>query len=514
MKILLVKTEQLGRVACFYVPPLGILSLAAVAEEQGHDVRIVDLALENRAAKIQRRLADEAARRPDVVGVSALSFHAPTFRVVTAFFHKQLPLTPLLAGGPHASNDPAAILKEGFVHCCVYGESEHVFPRILERLSQHERLDDLPGVSYRRGSDVATNPPPPLVDDLDSLPFPAWHHHRFSQARWLPGPSARAVGRQAAVFTSRGCPFHCIFCHDYFGKRFRARSPDNVLAEIALLRSQYGVRFVEFVDDIFNFDRARTMAILRGVADRFSDVDIAFPIGLRSDLLDEEVIRAMRDARCREVAVAVETGSERLQKAIRKNADLTAIRENLRLLRKNGIFSDLYLMIGFPMETAGDLQATTRFVVENAKHFNWARIFIVSPWNRENELHKMIADEAAQGAVAGARRDYYWGNATIGKIPFADLERMARYCRSRTLFRLRNIPAVFMLAKSGLFRLLFFGEFRLLRTWHELLIVVLSRGLGKKVIDDKWREEERLTNRLAKALDVERSPFAEVERAT
>jgi radical SAM superfamily enzyme YgiQ (UPF0313 family) len=498
MTVLLVKAEQQTGTSFGYGPPLGLLYLAAVAETLGHSVRVIDLLLYNHPAEIRRILEDAVSCRPDFVGLSAGTYAAATFQTVASFFRRRLPSTPLVGGGPHPSSDNEQLLKNGIVDYCVFGEGEFVFRQILASVARRESLNDLPGISFLRGDKIVENPIGPLADDLDSLPMPAWRHHDFRRARWLPGLSSFA-DPGAAIFSSRGCPFHCVFCHDFFGKRFRARTPNHVLAEIEMLRSRHGAKLIEFADDIFNFDRDRTLAILRGIADGFPDVAITFPSGLRGDLLDEEVIRRLRDAHCRLAGVAVETASNRLQQLIQKNVDLAKLRDNLRLLRKYRIFTKAYFMIGFPNETLAEAQATGRFALENAANFNFMHMFVVMPFNRKSALHKMIPPGPST-ISGGNTRAFIWGDRTIGEIRIEELEKIVARCERRAFFRVRNIPFIAAIVKGVVFRTLFRMDFRAFKTLRDHAALAVFGGKARQLKEAKWRAVEKRGRRLAAAL--------------
>jgi radical SAM superfamily enzyme YgiQ (UPF0313 family) len=498
VKILLVKTDVRTGLELDYVPPLGILHLAAVAEELGCEVRTVDLRLEHRRSDLRRRLDEAVDWRPELVGLSGLSAGAQPFQIVADFFRRRLPSAVLFGGGPYVSSENGELLLQGVVDYCVVGEGESVFQAALERLARGESFDDLPGLSLRRDGAVVENEPRRFVENLDTLPFPAWRHHDFHRARGLPG-FANFASVNAAIFSSRGCPFHCIFCHDLFGRRFRARSPENVLGEVGLLRSRYGVKLVEFVDDIFNFDRDRAVAILRGIAERYRGLGITFPNGLRGDLLDEEVIYCMKEAGCRHTAIGVETASERLQKVIRKNVDFAKLKENLRLLRKHHIYVEGFFVLGFPTETLAEAQATARFALES--DIDYPLLFLAMPYNKKGEMNRMISPErfaAAEQMAAGY--DYRWGNVAFGEAPYAELEKIQMTVMRRRVRRLRNIPRFLSVVKGILFRLFFRRDFVLVGWFFDHFALLGSGDHTDDVKKRRLAERQAEMDRLAEAL--------------
>jgi radical SAM superfamily enzyme YgiQ (UPF0313 family) len=141
--------------------------------------------------------------------------------------------------------------------------------------------------------------------------------------------------RYAPIFTSRGCPFLCTYCHDIFGKRFRWRSPENVAAEVKLLRS-LGVDELEIVDDIFNMNPPRMKAVCRAIEPY--KMHIAFPNGLRFDILDEEGCEALTRAGTYAACVAVETITPRLQELIKKHLRVDRTHQAIRWMTERGVW--------------------------------------------------------------------------------------------------------------------------------------------------------------------------------
>ena len=481
MKILLIKTEQQSPIDYNICSPLGVLYLAAVAEKLGHQVRVLDLRLYPKPKQIGRLLVDSLAWKPDVVGLSAITPFADTLATVGRFYRRRLSDALVLAGGPHGSTDNEDILTNELVHACVHGEGERVFQHLLELREQGKDFREARGISYLADDKVIENPPAPLIENLDEISLPAWHLIDFKPYRAFLNMSSFSRS-SATMFTSRGCPYHCIYCHNFFGKAFRARSPENVLSEVELLRNRYGMKNIEFVDDIFNLDRERAALILQGIAERFPDVSIAFPNGLRGDLLDEDMIRLLKKARTWHVSIAVETASERLQKMLKKNINLEKMRETARLLRKHKIFTRGFFMIGFPTETREEIERTARYFIES--DINYGLFFIVTPYNK-TELQALVPPEKMQAfSDQKGHFDYQWGDLTISDIPYEELENIqVRYYRKGFL-RLRTLP-LFYSAFVGVLKKIFMqGDF-------SIVPIALNIALG-------LRKDKRKKN----ALDI------------
>ena len=296
-------------------PPLGLCYIAAVARKAGHEVRILDMRIPGQGEQALDELLDDW--RPDVVGFSVFSYEAEAYLSLAEKVRLALPGAKIVVGGPFASADPESALDAGLADLAILGEGELVFVEALDRWSKGLGLENIPGTAYYDETTIF-NPVTCYINDLDSLPLPAWDLIDMEAYNSLPRQGFIYKQRNYfSVFSSRGCPYDCIYCHNVFGKRFRGRSAESVLNEIGELIARYGVREIHFIDDIFNFQRDRAEAIFQGIIDNGWDLAIAFPNGIRADLLDADFISLMKRAGTYKVSVAIESGTSRLQKLMR-----------------------------------------------------------------------------------------------------------------------------------------------------------------------------------------------------
>ncbi|MDP8221765.1 MAG: radical SAM protein [Candidatus Lernaella stagnicola] len=356
MKITLIKAERITETDRWVTNPLGIMYLASVARQAGHEPTLLDFrVLQGKHAKsrLDAALGEDVA----VVGFSAHSHHAAFARQLAHYVRKRLPNAFLVVGGPLATANTDYVLENLPVDACVIGEGETAFSNLLAALQAGDPWRGFPGFAYREGDRTVVNPPVAPIENLDSLPQPAWDLMDFDLYARTLSISLR-LGKRACIHTSRGCPYECIYCQNYFGRRFRARSAPHVLAEIDLLYRKHGIRRLEIIDDCFNLEYERAATILRRIRDDYPDLRISFPNAVRGDLLDEPFVRLLKQARCDFMPMAAETGSPRLQKMIRKRLDVDKIRNAARLLDKYQIASFVCFMVGFPTETPEEIEQT------------------------------------------------------------------------------------------------------------------------------------------------------------
>ena len=358
-------------------PPLGILYLASTLRQRFGsrvDVRAEDHWLDRRRYRDMEK--DLAEFRPHVVGISALNFEAEESGRIAHLVRRILPDTKIAIGGPfaHGATNLEKIVNTGLYDGVFDGEADWSFPITVERwFSGNQKLDDIVGLTWRDGDRYVTNGCSSPIDgkqmvgvvgDLDDIPFPAWDLVDFDAYSKRINNNGNMRGkRYAPIFTSRGCPFLCTYCHDIFGKKFHGRSPENVLAEVKLLGEQYGVDELQIVDDIFNMNSRRMKTICRGLAEH--GMYICFPNGLRGDILDEEGVQALVDAGMYEVAVAIETVTPRLQDMIKKRLRLTELLKAIDWMSERGVMVKGFFMIGFPTETLEEMQRTIEFAVKS-----------------------------------------------------------------------------------------------------------------------------------------------------
>ncbi|MCB1155177.1 B12-binding domain-containing radical SAM protein, partial [bacterium] len=407
-RVLLIKTRagNMKKFGTGAAPPLGLLSLISFARQERpgrHEFRLIDervhLPTNNEYASILAEFA------PDLIGLSVLSSDAQRLHATTALFARLCPQTPVLIGGPHASAHQAALLDRVEVDFVLAGEGELGFVELLDSLDAGERYPASPvvGLSYRRDDNVVVeNAPNTRMIDMDNAPWPAWDLIDFDDYADLTRMAPISHGKFAPLFTSRGCPYRCTYCHEIFSKKFRAKNPVAVVDEIEYLMRERGIEEFEVFDDIFNLDYDRAMGICREIVARNLKPRLLFPNGIRGDLLDRPLLEALRAAGTIHLAFAVETATPRLQKLSRKNNRLEKLSENIAIAEELGIFPFGFFMLGFPTETREEIEATIEFAVKSK--LNGALFFQVIPFAGTEMAKAYFTDDAGQqalGALAG-----------------------------------------------------------------------------------------------------------------
>lgn len=406
MRLALIQVRRARWLSAAVIPPLSLMSLAAYVREKRpgqHEFRIWDLRLCPREDKLVEQVNEY---RPDLVGLSALNTHYKEVVSLVRSLRSCGIKCPVVLGGPLPSSSPDSSLMIDGIDAIVRGEGEVPFLSIIDLLASGQDFRKAPSVSYVENGRRVDMPEAPKIDDVDSLPMPAYDLVDLSPYWNCPSQTASLAlppHVYAPLFTSRSCPFECTYCHSIFGKGFRAISARRLVEMITRLYEDYGVKNFHIVDDVFNLDRRRTMDFCNLLMRSGVPARLYFPNGLRADRLDTEQLKALASAGTVMMAIAIETASPRLQKLIRKNLDIEkaikAIEEGARL----DIFMNGFFMIGFPGETETELKRT--FDVACSSSLHHADFMLVTPFPGTRMWHDLKMSGVKLGL--GDDNDYF-----------------------------------------------------------------------------------------------------------
>lgn len=422
MRVLLIKAFRKTRSTKGVTPPLGIMYLASYLRKSGiDDVSIIDTRISASPYTEVERAID--VLKPDIVGISALTVEFDSLRKIAYLAKKQCRRTLVVAGGPHPTAYPSELLTDSNIDIAVLNEGEETFKELCLIYENGGNYKQINGIAYRDNGHVVINPPREFIQDLDALPFPAWDLININA--YAKRESMASLGKRPymALLTSRACPFRCIYCHNIFGKNFRKRSPENILQEMKTLKERFNIKEFEILDDVFNLDRQRAMDFYTLISERFPDALISFPNGLRTDMLDEEQVRAMKKAGVIYVAVAIESANERIQKLMKKHLNLKKTSEIINLYADYRIFTNGFFMIGFPTETRDEVINTINFAINSKLHT--AQFFIVTPF-QGTELYELYKEYIKDFKIDYSRHEFYFGEYNLSNLSDRELFRLQK----------------------------------------------------------------------------------------
>ena len=334
-------------------PHLGLLSLAAVARQNGHEVTIYDPKWRIRSGQLpydhrlyQRMAADLLRSAPDAVGFTTLGASFLVALNVAGILDRVAPDLPILLGGPHATMLARDILERfPQFDVIVRHEAEETLPAVLHHLEQRA-FEGIPGITWRTAHGVRATEGAPRIDDLDSLPVLSYDLYPMDEL-------ALDLYR---IEAGRGCPFQCTFCStaSFFQRRYRLKSAGRIVAELDRLHELYGASEFKLDHDLFTVDRRKVVEVCEALAGR----GYRWRVSARVDCVDEELLEHMAAAGCVGLYFGIETGSERMQRIAKKRLDLELVEPMLDVAERVSIAVTASFITGYPEETRDDLDAT------------------------------------------------------------------------------------------------------------------------------------------------------------
>lgn len=368
-KILFIKAKAnnfIGQIQ----PPLGILYLSSYLKKYNYsNIKLFESEKyrENHETALKNILH---SYNPDIVGISALTAESISLHKIAKTTKKFNSKIITIVGGPYPSHYPFYVIKDENIDFCVIGEGEETMLEIINYLDKANiNIKDIHGIAYKYDGKVLINKPRKLIANLDEIPIPDWDLVDFnSYTNYIPQTPLLYGEKYGIIFTSRGCPWNCTYCHNIFGKKFRAHSPDRVIKEMEILNKKYGLENIEIIDDIFNFNLKRAKEILLKKINTLPNLKLFFVNGLRGDILDDELIELLKLANTQYLTLALETGSEKIQKDIQKNINIRKLYQNTQKIAKKRIFTNMFVMFNFPEETILDVLKTIKWLLKIPVH--------------------------------------------------------------------------------------------------------------------------------------------------
>jgi radical SAM superfamily enzyme YgiQ (UPF0313 family) len=339
------------------------------------------------------------------------------------------------------------VMADPNVDFVVRGEGEFIFADLLDELDRATvDFSEVGGLNWRDASgEVVRNPDRSPPQDLDEMPFPAWDLIDHAKYYTVPrGGVIYAHKEFATMFSSRACPWRCTYCHNSYGKTFRERSAEHVLAEIDLLVKDHGVKELVFMDDIFNFRPKRAKAIAEGLIERDYGLKLTFPNGFRGDILDEELVELLVRAGMYRCMIAVESAVPRIQKVMKKNLKIEKVRRIVEFTARQGVMVHGAFMLGFPSETREEMEATVSWAAKS--HFHTAAFFRVIPF-KGTELFSQVEHAGFDLPTDWSAYEPYETDINLSEVPEAEIAKLNKaayrrfYLSPRRLWRiLKLIP--------------------------------------------------------------------------
>ena len=384
------------------LPPLGISYIASVLENSGHLVRILDICALNLTLSGFLREIDNFA--PEVAGITTMT--STLFGALEAAKITKEAGAITVLGGPQLSIYPEETLSYPYVDYGINGEGDFVMPELINALEKKVSPDNIKGLIYKKNNKVYVNEPA-IVDDLDSLPFPAYHLLPMKKYNSIIGSYPVST-----MISSRGCPYKCHFCFKQpSDNKIRFRSPKNVADEISYLVERFKVREIMFYDDAMTFSRSHVSGICEEILSH--NLKIKWETPARVDNIDRPLLELMHKAGCIRLRYGVESGDEDILKLMNKRIGLEKVKEVFKLTKNTGIETFAYFMLGYAHETEDNIKKTINFALELDPDL--VMFTMTTPYPK-TPLYELTRQE-------GLIKNDYWreftlGNRNMQRIPY------------------------------------------------------------------------------------------------
>lgn len=366
--------------------PLGLAYLAAVLEENGDKVEILDAeALRMSDQGITKYVSSSVV---DVVGVTMTTMtYSVAVKTIKAI--KSISDAMIYVGGVHPTAMPVETLKAvPEIDVVVIGEGETTIVELINAIENNEDLKNIKGIAYRDSEGISITDKRPYIEDLDTIPFPA--RHLLPMKLYRTKPSALDKLPIYSIVGSRGCPFRCTFCAQPFGKKYRYHSAKRICDEIEHLINDYDAKGINFKDDTFTLNRKHVTEICHEIIKRGINKKITWVCATRVNAIDKPLLELMKKAGCTMIHYGVESGNQRLIDSIHKGIKLEEVMQAFKLTREVGIVIGSYYILGLPSETREESLNTIKFA--KLANPDWVSFTITIPYPG-TELYNQLRND-------------------------------------------------------------------------------------------------------------------------
>lgn len=382
----------------YVMTPITLPSIAALLREKGHDVYLHDaMAMNSSVADVLQLMQQE---NPALLIMVSSTVTLENDQRVVADIKEAHPHIFVAISGTHATSLPEEILQACPAEAIIRNEPEMTALELANALERKTPLETVDGLTFRKNGNLYHNSARAYLDNLDDLPFPARDLLPLERYR-LPTLNEPYT----LLIPSRGCPYHCTFCtaHQYYGRKVRLRSPENVVQEMEEIYYRYHIRHVHMWSDTFTMSKKFVMQFCAKLIDR--QLPIQWMCNARVDTVDLEMLQQMKKAGCTGIAYGVESGVQDILDRCKKDITLEQIRQAFRETREAGIDTLAHVIFGLPGETEQTLKETLRFVLEIDP--TYAQFYCATPFPGTE-----LREEAIQ---QGWITDLDWSNHEINQ---------------------------------------------------------------------------------------------------
>jgi radical SAM superfamily enzyme YgiQ (UPF0313 family) len=357
--------------------PIGLGCIASLLLEEGNEVEVMDI----NAYRFNKYEVEDKIRQADydIAGIGGIVTTYKYIKWLIQVLKKHHPDKKVIVGGSVASSIPDIMLEKNAVDIACIGEGEETVKELVEVLASGASLSKVRGIWYKDNQGrILRNEKRPPIKELDNIPLPAWELFpmevylknpigAINRNKWIDGAAIETVALSMNLYSSRGCPYQCIYCyHDFMGQGYRQRSPENVVDEINILYKKYNVTYFHFIDDELVVKKDFVYKFCRLLKEFSNKIGHKITWGCtgRANLMTEDLIATMADAGCISIGYGIESGSQKMLDLIKKGVNVEQAKDAIRLTKKYLEWADCSFMIGYPGETIETINETIDFCKE------------------------------------------------------------------------------------------------------------------------------------------------------
>jgi len=421
MKVLLVVYDNGSYISWF---PQGLASIAAVLQREGYEVEIYNQDVHHYSEEHLTAYLDN--NDFDVIGVSTIAGYYQYKKLLAisrAIASSKNRPEHYIIGGHGPSPEPEYFLRKTEADIVVIGEGEETVVELLTVLADHDSLDDIKGIAYRDGSKVRVNERRELIQDIDSIPWPAYRLFPIEHYRLLRMPHATHSDFVLPMLSGRGCTFTCNFCYR-MDKGFRPRSAEAIIEEIQYLKKEYGINYIAFADELLMSSKQRTVEICEAFIKE--KLNVKWDCNGRLNYAGPEILSVMKKAGCVFINYGIEAFDDEVLLKMNKALTTKQIEKGINATLAAGISPGLNMLFGHIGDSKESLQAAVDFLIKHDDGAQMRTIRPVTPYPGSPLYYHAIE----QGLIADIE-DFYLNkhlNSDLFAVNFTELTEDELYC--------------------------------------------------------------------------------------
>lgn len=338
------------------VPPLALLYLATALKKNGHESKIIHKSVKDSEVALREAMVFG----PDLVGMTVFTgYNNQAYVELSGQLKRQG--CRIVWGNAHPTLLPEQALNESSIDFVIFGEGEETLVELVEKLNEPDKYPEIKSLAFRdAGGNIKINEKREFIKDIDEYLID-WS--LIDLESYLRPYFSGRFKRVLVITTSRGCPYNCQFCYNlvFNQRRWRAHSVEGLVNNLKPLLEKYKIDGLRILDDNFFVNKERAFKIVRALG-------LPYLAEARTEYVDEEFVKNLKETRCQEIMFGFESGSDRImKKVVQKGTGTKEVVNTVRLLKNSGIMVSGSIVFGFPSETRGEYLKTMQFIVNLLK---------------------------------------------------------------------------------------------------------------------------------------------------